>query len=87
LKRFFEELNADIKTFLKEIALVIALVVAPICMAIITDRIIVQSNYFILFFKGFMWCLIYWGVLYIFILDDEDKNIVKGLARKFCLTK
>jgi len=87
LKMFFKEFNIKPKIFLKESVVVIALIIFPLILISIVNKIVVYNNYFTLFSKGFMWCLIYWSMLYIFVLDDKDRDIFKGLTRKLCLAQ
>jgi len=87
LKMFFKEFNIKAEIFLKESAIVAALVIFPLILISVINKIVVYNNYFTLFSKGFMWCLSYWIMLYIFVLDDKDKDIFKGLKRKLCLVQ
>ena len=87
LKMFFKEFNIKAEVFLKESVVVAALVIFPLILISIINKIVVYNNYFTLFSKGFMWCLSYWSMLYIFVLDDKDRDIFKGLKRKLCLVQ
>jgi len=87
LKMFFKEFNIKAEIFLKESVVIAALVIFPLILISVINKIVVYNNYFTLFSKGFMWCLSYWIMLYIFVLDDKDRDIFKGLKRKLCLVQ
>lgn len=84
LKMFFKEFTIKTGFFLRKIAIVAVLVIFPLIFVSLINRIVVHNNYFTLFLKGFMWCLIYWSMLYIFVLDYQDRDTLKGLGRALC---
>jgi O-antigen/teichoic acid export membrane protein len=84
LKIFFEEFNVKVRTFLREIAIVVVLVLFPLCLISVISKLIVYNDYFTLFLGGSVWCFTYWCMLYFFVLDTKDKDVFKGLMRNLC---
>ena len=81
---FLKEFNVEGWTFFRENVLVVVLAAFPLALVSIISQLMVYDNYLTLFFEGGLWCSAYWIVLYFFVLDSEDRDIVKGLTRNLC---
>ena len=84
LKMFLGEFNVKLWPFLRENVIVIALVACPLFLVSVIGKLIVYDNYLTLLLRGFIWCLGYWIALYFSVLDNNDRDIFKGLTRNLC---
>ncbi len=84
LKMFLKEFSVEVEAFLRDVVVIVVLAVVPLCLVLVIGRVVIYNNYFTLFLKGFTWCLSYWSMLYIFVLDGQDRDMLKGLGRTLC---
>lgn len=84
LTMFLKEFGVTAGVFLRDIAVIIVLVIVPLCFVSVISTIVIYNSYFTLFLKGFAWCLSYWVLLYVFVLDCQDRDLLKGLGRTLC---
>ncbi len=46
------------------------------------DLFDIQLTLGLFFAEGFLWCLVSWGLLYLFLFDSEDRSLVAGFVFK-----
>ncbi len=84
LNVYFKELKIRTVAFIREIFIVALFGAIPLGIAFIINKFDMSNNYYTLGFRGFIWCASYWVMLYIFVLDNEDRGLLRGLTKKCC---
>lgn len=82
LRIFLGEFNVRLTRLGREIGKIVTPVILPLLVFYVLGRFNVGSNLLILFMEGSLWCILYWLVLYLAVLDDEDKKVMRAFTFK-----
>lgn len=87
LNIYFKELEIKTAAFIKEVFSVVLFGSIPLVIGLVINKFDLANNYYTLVFRGFVWCVSYWAMLYVFIFDNEDRGLIKNLAKNFTRAK
>jgi len=87
LNIYFKELEIKTAAFIKEVFIVALFGLIPLAVGLIINKFDFSNSYYTLASRGLVWCLSYWALLYIFVLDNEDRGLLGGLTEKFTKVK
>lgn len=77
LRIFLEEFNMRLSKLAYETGKIFMPVIVPLLVFYGFGLIDVGSNLVILLIEGSLWCILYWLVLYVTVVDDEDKKLLR----------
>ncbi len=87
LNVYFKELGVKAVAFIKEVLSVILFGLIPLAIGLIINKFDLANSYYTFVFRGFIWCVSYWVMLYVFVFDNEDRGLLKGLVKNFTKTE
>ena len=83
LSMYLREFDIKYPNFLKETVPMFICVVLPLIVVIFVNHSIQGETVSLLIMKAFVWCFVYWGVLYFIALNKEDRRMVLKLLPLF----
>lgn len=86
MRLFFREFDVRPYAFMKNILRIFALGIIPLVAVYALGTVAARDNFLTLLLKGGIWCLAYWLLLYKYVFDNEDRNLVLGLGKNLGMT-
>lgn len=82
IKVILKEFKLSFSEFFREIWRVASVIFVPFTLYYFFSRVVSPFALWSLLLHGTIWCLVYWGVLYFFVMDDDNKKLIHELAAK-----
>ncbi len=77
---YLKELKIKTSSFLKQVVSITCVAAAPILAIVGLDSVIESVTMLALLLKGTVWCILYWGILYLFFFEQEDRrNLIRAV--------
>lgn len=87
IKIILKEFQLKFYDFFKEIFQVGIVMIVPLVLSHFLSSLLPPQSFWTLLLHGGIWCVVYWGILYLLVLDREIKDLIHELMRKMLPTK